>query len=101
MSSKPSPEGVRRALELLNNRSTLIVEIQDLRERVKRLSVAEGELIAADQELWKLMANMDLKHPGNHGFEVRMTWFLSEFRDQLLAEAMRPVEEKTEEAKAS
>lgn len=82
MSGRPYPEGVQRVLVLLETEAQLVDEANRLRETIasaeKRLKSVDSEYGKANVERTKLMAQMDLAHSGNFGYEGRMSWFLRE-----------------------
>lgn len=82
LSGKPYPEGVARAVELLDKIATLNAEIAGLQAAVERLKAAKDEHALWAGELRKLLEDMDLTSEGNYGYIGRLSWFLAEMRRQ-------------------
>lgn len=82
MSGKPNQEGVQTVMGLLDRIAALDAEIADLKPKYDRLRSAEVERSNAQIALAKSLQSMDLESRGNHGWEARLSWFLSEMRKQ-------------------
>ena len=84
MSGKPYPEGVKRAVQLIDEIEELRRTINHLEPLVAELHTAHEKFAQASKALQKLLADMDLESKGNYGFEARMGWFLFEMRRQMI-----------------
>lgn len=85
MSGKPYPEGVTKAVDLMDECAALNDEIQELHPKVQRMREAEVRYGQAYVELQKLLREMDLESQGHFGYENRLAWFLMEMRHRLEA----------------
>ena len=87
MSGKPNPEGVKKAIELLDKISSLSAETDELRRCIDRDTDRYNRLKEELDVIWvtyrKLMKEMDVSAEGNTGFEMRAAWFLTEMKKQL------------------
>lgn len=88
MSGKPNPEGVETVIRLLDEIAELDAEIAELKPKADRLRSAEVARSNVQTSLANALKGMDLESRGNHGFEARLAWFLSEMRRQ----AARPAQ---------
>jgi hypothetical protein len=82
MSGKPYPEGTTRVIEIVDRMNVLETEAEGLNKTIQeaqgKLQTANAEYRRLVEEFDKLIASMDLKEPGNMGYERRMAWFLVE-----------------------
>lgn len=85
MSGKPSHEGARKAIELLESIEALDMEINQLLAAQRRLNLAVEERAALDRRLAELLTGMDVESPGNAGWKGRFAWLLNEIRCQAYA----------------
>lgn len=85
MSGKPHPKGVERVVGLLGEIQQLNVEDVELQKAEERAKELREQRTQKYVEMTKLIREMDLESVGNHGFEHRFSWFLSEMRRQLLS----------------
>ena len=83
MSSKPSPEGAKRTLELIQKIDELDEQLTNLQVYIDAGLAAQrvaqdlnSEFVEATRELEKLLLSMDVASPGNYGWESRLAWFL-------------------------
>lgn len=78
MSGKPHPEGVAKAIALIQQVQSLNAEIRELETATAKLEDKRKYLGNAYRELTGLIAEMDLASSGNFGYENRMAWFLAD-----------------------
>lgn len=87
MSGKPHPDGVKRAIELLDQIAAADSELPEVLSLIERSHERAKELKSnralAWEEYSELMHDMDVSSEGNYGFEQRAGWFLAEMRRQL------------------
>ncbi|ABO60567.1 hypothetical protein LA345_38755 (plasmid) [Burkholderia vietnamiensis] len=82
MSGRPNKEGIAGVLAHVRRANALREEQADLEQAVKaaeeRLKTVREQIGKADALKLKAMAQMDVLHSGNFGFEQRLTAFLGE-----------------------
>lgn len=82
MSSKPTPTGAKRAVEILTRCAQLTDTIgtlgPEVRSKTVQLKALEEERHGLQRELGQLMRSMDCDAPGNMGWEGRVTWLVAE-----------------------
>jgi hypothetical protein len=89
MSGKPSESGVANFILELSRMSeaqsliwTLSREIETRQTELKK----QQELYrVANEQVFKMLEQMDVEASGNTGYEGRMSWFLGELYRQLIA----------------
>ena len=88
MSGLPNPEGVKRLLEILDERAELLIEIAGLKPLVEEMHRKETRVANLNIEITKSLEGMDVedKQRGNHGHENRVAALVSLLRDAARAE---------------
>lgn len=87
MGGKPYPDGVKKVIELLDRVAAAECELPEVLSLIERSKVRAEDLRTERAVAWdeyrKLMRDMDVSSEGNHGFEARAGWFLTEIRRQI------------------
>jgi hypothetical protein len=85
MSSRPSPAGAAKAIELIDQVAALNDEearlqrtIDAVQPHVERLQKVRVERAGCARQLGEHLRSMDVDSPGNCGWEGRFAWLLGE-----------------------